>query len=143
MVNQVQEQVKKPKRVKMKQAKPKGVNMEPAKPEKLNMDQIKPEKLNREPEKPKKLNLEQVMVTVKKEMVELTSLPFNTIAGLALDEETNAPTITIELVERKAIPDSMDLLGIYECCVDNECKIRTFKRVGMRKRGDVVSASEY
>jgi len=133
MVNQVQEQVKKPKRVKMKQAKP----------EKLNREQIKPEKLNREPEKPKKLNMEQVMVAVKKEMVELTSLPFNMIAGLALDEETNTPIITCELVERKAIPDSMDLLGIYECCVDNECKIRTFKRVGMRKRGDVVSASEY
>lgn len=123
MVKQVQEQVKKPKRVKMKQAKP--------------------EKLNMEPEKPEKLNMEQVMVAVKKEMVELTSLPFNMIAGLALDEETNTPIITIELVERKAIPDSMDLLGIYECCVDNECKIRTFKRVGMRKRGDVVSASEY
>ena len=143
MVNQVQEQVKKPKRVKMKQAKPKGVNMEPAKPEKLNMDQIKPEKLNREPEKPKKLNLEQVMVTVKKEMVELTSLPFNTIAGLALDEETNAPTITIELVERKAIPDSMDLLGIYEVTTDEDGGVRTFRRIGMRKRGDVVSASEY
>jgi len=133
MVNQVQEQVKKPKRVMMKQAKPKGVNMEPA----------KPEKLNREPEKPKKLNLEQVMVAVKKEMVELTSLPFNTIAGLALDEETNAPTITIELVERKAIPDSMDLLGIYEVTTDEDGGVRTFRRVGMRKRGDVVSASEY
>ena len=133
MVNQVQEQVKKPKRVKMKQAKP----------EKLNREQIKPEKLNREPEKPKKLNLEQVMVTVKKEMVELTSLPFNMIAGLALDEETNAPTITIELVERKAIPDSMDLLGIYEVTTDEDGGVRTFRRVGMRKRGDVVSASEY
>jgi len=133
MVNQVQEQVKKPKRVMMKQAKPKGVNMEPA----------KPEKLNREPEKPKKLNLEQVMVAVKKEMVELTSLPFNTIAGLALDEETNAPTITIELVERKAIPDSMDLLGIYEVTTDEDGGVRTFRRVGMRKRGDVASVSEY
>ena len=93
--------------------------------------------------KPKRLNMKQVLDTVKKEMVELTSLQFNTIAGLALDEETNAPTLTIELVERKAIPDSMDLLGIYEVTTDENGKVRTFRRVGMRKRGDAVSASEY
>ena len=93
--------------------------------------------------KPKRLNMKQVLDTVKKEMVELTSLQFNTIAGLALDEETNAPTITIELVERRAIPDSMDLLGIYEVPADEDGGVRTFRRIGMRKRGDVVSASEY
>ena len=93
--------------------------------------------------KPKRLNMKQVLDTVKKEMVELTSLQFNTIAGLALDEETNAPTLTIELVERKAIPDSMDLLGIYEVTTDENGKVRTFRRIGMRKRGDVVSATEY
>ena len=129
----------------MKQAKPKKLNLEqdlktePVKPKKLNLEQD----LNMEPAKPKKLNLEQVMVTVKNEMVGLTSLPFNTIAGLALDEETNSPTITIELVERKAIPDSMDLLGIYEVTTDEDGGVRTFRRIGMRKRGDVASASEY
>ena len=134
MAKQVQEQVKKPKRLNLEQVKPKRPNLEQVK---------KPKRLNLEQVKPKRPNLEQVLNTVKKEIVELTSLPFNTIAGLALDEETNAPTLTIELVERKAIPDSMDLLGIYEVTTDENGKVRTFRRIGMRKRGDVVSATEY
>ncbi len=93
--------------------------------------------------KTNKLNMKQVVDSVKKEMAELTSLPFNTIAGVAFDDETHAPTVTIELVERRAIPDSMDLLGIYEVITDQAGKVSTFRRVGMRKRGDAVSAMEY
>jgi len=90
-----------------------------------------------------RLNMKQVMDTVKKEMVGLTSLPFHTITGVAQDEETNAPIVTMELVERKAIPDSMDLLGLYEIMTDDEGNVKTFKRVSMRKRGDAVSNTEY
>lgn len=93
--------------------------------------------------KPKRLNMPQVLAHVKKEIVELTSLPFNTIVGVSLDEETKAPTVTVELVERKAIPDSMDLLGIYDVITDTDGNVLTFRRVGMRKRGDVVNGSEY
>jgi len=93
--------------------------------------------------KPKMQNMKQLLDSVKKEMMELTSLPFNTIAGMALDEETHTPIVTIELVERKAIPDSMDLLGIYEVITDEDGGVVTFKRVSMRKRGDVFSATEY
>lgn len=96
-----------------------------------------------EPVKYGRLNMKQVMDTVKKEMVGLTSLPFHTITGVDLDEETHAPIITMELVERKAIPDSMDLLGLYEVMTDENGLVRTFKRVSMRKRGEAVSNTEY
>jgi hypothetical protein len=49
----------------------------------------------------------------------------------------------VELVERRAIPDSMDLLGLYEVITDDTGNVQTFRRVGMRKRGDAVSSSEY
>ncbi len=93
--------------------------------------------------KPNRLNMKQVLESVKKEMMDLTSLPFNTIAGVAQDDETHATIVTIELVERRAIPDSMDLLGVYEVITDDEGRVSTFKRIGMRKRGDVVSGNEY
>ncbi|MFA4859950.1 gas vesicle protein GvpO [Methanoregula sp.] len=89
------------------------------------------------------LDMKRVMDTVKAEMVGLTSLPFHTITGVALDEETHAPIVTMELVERKAIPDSMDLLGLYEVMTDEAGMVKTFKRVSMRKRGDAVSNTEY
>lgn len=90
-----------------------------------------------------KLDMQQVLENAKKEMIELTSLPFSTIVGVAQDEETNEPKVTIELVERKAIPDSMDLLGIYDVILDIEGKVRTFKRVGMRKRCDIAATGEF
>jgi hypothetical protein len=93
--------------------------------------------------KPKKMNMQQVLTKVKLEIVQLTSLPFNTIVGVAVDDETQVPTVMVELVERRAIPDSMDLLGLYEVITDDTGNVQTFRRVGMRKRGDAVSSSEY
>jgi len=80
---------------------------------------------------------------VKKGIVDLTSLKFNTIVEVSMDDETHTHRVLCELVERKAIPDSMDLLGVYEIHADDSGFIQTFKRVSMRKRGDAVSASEY
>lgn len=87
--------------------------------------------------------MKQLLENIKTEMVDLTSLKFSTIMGVGMDEETNARKVTLELVERNAIPDSMDLLGVYEVLADDSGKIRTFKRIGMRKRSDAVSSEEF
>ncbi|MDD1701945.1 MAG: gas vesicle protein [Methanoregula sp.] len=115
----------------------KQVQQQTKMPGKANTKQV------REIKRPGKLNMQQVLANVKKEMVELTSLPFNTIVSVTRDEETKGPTVTVELVERKAIPDSMDLLGMYEVSTDEEGRILDFRRVGMRKRGDAAGATEY
>ena len=90
-----------------------------------------------------KPGMKQVLENVKREMTDLTSLPFSTIVGIEQDDETHAYTVTLELVERKAIPDSMDLLGIYDVLLNDDGSIRIFKRVGMRKRCDIVAADEF
>lgn len=87
--------------------------------------------------------MKQLLENIKKEMVDLTSLKFSTIVGVGMDEETKARKVTLELVERDAIPDSMDLLGVYEVLTDDSGNIRTFRRVSMRKRSDAVSSEEY
>jgi hypothetical protein len=93
--------------------------------------------------KPEKSDMKQLLESIKKEMTGLTSLKFSTITGVGTDEDTKAKKITLELVERSAIPDSMDLLGIYEVLADEAGNILTFKRVGMRKRSDTVSGEEF
>ena len=98
---------------------------------------------NAETKKVKSIEIKPLLENVKKEMVELTSLPFNTIIGVMENDETGTPKITVELVEKVAIPDSMDLIGVYEVILDNKCKIKSFKRIGMRKRGDIVSNDNY
>ena len=100
-------------------------------------------KAQRSTVKTEKVNMKQLLENIKKEMVDLTSLQFSTIVGVGLDEETKARKVTLELVERNAIPDSMDLLGVYEVLTDDAGKIQTFRRVGMRKRSDAVSGEEF
>jgi len=44
--------------------------------------------------------------------------------------------VTVEVCERKGIPDTMDLLGEYEVHLTEEGQLVNFTRMRMRKRGD-------
>ena len=92
---------------------------------------------------PEKADMKLLVERVKKGIVDLTSLKFNTIVEVSVDDETHTHRVMCELVERNAIPDSMDLLGIYEIHADDSGFIQTFKRVSMRKRGDVATSEGY
>ena len=90
-----------------------------------------------------KADMKQLVDRVKRGIVDLTSLKFNTIVEVSMDDETHTHRVVCELVERAAIPDSMDLLGIYEIHADDSGFIQTFKRVSMRKRGDVTTGEDF
>lgn len=45
--------------------------------------------------------------------------------------------VTVELVERTAIPDTMDLLGVYEVLLDPEGELISYERIRMRRRSDL------
>ncbi len=45
-------------------------------------------------------------------------------------------SVSLEVLERKAIPDSMDILGIYEVNLDSEGSFLSFERKRLRKRSD-------
>jgi len=90
-----------------------------------------------------KADMKTLVERVKKGIVDLTSLKFNTIVEVSMDDETHTHRVVCELVERAAIPDSMDLLGIYEVHADDSGFIQTFKRVSMRKRGDAMASEDY
>ena len=47
--------------------------------------------------------------------------------------------IAIEMVEKRSIPDGMDLLATYEVKLDDQGNILEFNRKGMRKRMEAVS----
>ncbi|MBU1340500.1 MAG: gas vesicle protein [Proteobacteria bacterium] len=66
-----------------------------------------------------------------------------TILGLELESTISAQPdgdgwrITLEALEKKSIPDSMDILGIFEVNLDADGNISEFNRVRMRKRIDM------
>ena len=46
-------------------------------------------------------------------------------------------TLSIEVLERKAIPDTMDILGLYEITMNNNGDLLGLERKKLRKRGNV------
>lgn len=42
--------------------------------------------------------------------------------------------VIIEVLERKAVPDTQDILGIYEVLLDDSKELLRYKRIGQRRR---------
>jgi hypothetical protein len=74
--------------------------------------------------------------TVLGEFQNLTNLKTSGVVGVSHSDE--GWVVSIEMLEKKSIPDSMDVLGLYEVKVDDHGKIVDFSRVKLRKRGDTV-----
>jgi hypothetical protein len=47
--------------------------------------------------------------------------------------------VLVEVVEKKSLPDSQDILATYEMVLDEEANFANFTRVGMRRRNDTVA----
>jgi hypothetical protein len=65
---------------------------------------------------------------------ELTGLDISSV--VRAEKEDDGWLVLVEVVEKYSIPDSMDILALYETRLDAEGNIREFKRISMRKRID-------
>ncbi len=50
--------------------------------------------------------------------------------------------VLVEVLERKAIPDTQDILNIYELKLTGDLEFTGYRRIGMRHRGDMVLEEE-
>jgi len=76
----------------------------------------------------------ELLTMVRKEFTALTQLPVDGITRLRQNE--GEYIVSLEALQRKAIPDSMDVLGLYEVHLDNKGNVLNFERKQMRKRAD-------
>ena len=58
----------------------------------------------------------------------------------SLSKREDGWTVCIEVVERKGIPDTMDILGLYEISLTNEGDLLGVERKKLRKRGDTADS---
>ncbi len=79
------------------------------------------------------MNTDEIIKKAQEEFVSLSKLPINAVIGLSKME--GGWMVSLEALERKAIPDTMDVLGVYEVCVDSDCNLLRFERKRLRKRG--------
>ncbi len=82
----------------------------------------------------------QIVKNARSELNSLTGLDVSsTIEVVREDIEWR---VVLEVVEKHSIPESMDILASYETRLDGEGNMLDFRRIGMRRRIDIESASE-
>lgn len=80
------------------------------------------------------MSIPELVEKARKELSGITGLEFSTTLGVG--RENSSWKITFEMVEKRSIPDQMDILGIYEVLLDEKGNLLEFNRKGLRKRID-------
>ncbi len=80
------------------------------------------------------MNADEIIKKVQDDFTRLSNIPVNGIIGLSKTED--GWVVSLEALERRAIPDTMDVLGLYEVRLDDDGNLRSFERKKMRKRGE-------
>ena len=80
------------------------------------------------------MNANEIVEKAREEFISLGKKPADGVTGLSKTEE--GWSILLEALERKAIPDTMDVLGLYELRLDNDGHLLSLDRRKLRKRGE-------
>ncbi len=86
------------------------------------------------------LSISKVIQKARSELTDLTGLEISSTVGA--EKEGDGWLVIVEVVEKRSIPDSMDILAKYETRLDTDGNMLDFKRTGMRKRIDVSEGEE-
>ena len=80
------------------------------------------------------MNTDGIIKKAQDDFARLSKIPVDGVTGLSKTEE--GWVVSLEALERSAIPDTMDVLGLYEVRLDSEGNLLGFERKKLRKRGE-------
>jgi len=80
------------------------------------------------------MNADEIMKKAQEDFARLSKIPVDGAIGLSKTDE--GWVVSLEGLERRAIPDTMDVLGLYEVHLDSEGNLLGFERKKLRKRGE-------
>ncbi|HPU78441.1 MAG TPA: gas vesicle protein GvpO [Thermosynergistes sp.] len=80
------------------------------------------------------MNAEEVIKRASEEIAKLAKIQVERVVGLSKADQ--GWMVSLEGVERRAIPETMDVLGLYEVLLDEDGNLLSFGRKSLRKRGD-------
>lgn len=86
------------------------------------------------------MKLKEVIEKSKEELMSLVNLEISNVTGVEKTDE--GWQVYIELIERKSVPDSQDLLGLYEVQLDEEGEMTRYERIKLRRRTDLEELEE-
>jgi hypothetical protein len=78
-------------------------------------------------------NLASLVEDTKRQMTSITGMEYDTISQC--DPAEDGWTMVIDMLEHKSIPRTQDLLSSYEVALDNQGKVRRWRRTARYTRG--------
>ena len=82
------------------------------------------------------MNADEVIERARQQFSILGKKAPDGVTGLSHSEQ--GWSILMEALERKAIPDTLDVLGLYEMRLDEQGNLLSLDRKKLRKRGETV-----
>ena len=76
----------------------------------------------------------------KEQLAQVTA--FTPVAAVATFRDEAGWHVTIDMLEMTRIPESSDLLGVYECTLDPEGNLISFERKMTHNRADILEPEE-
>lgn len=86
------------------------------------------------------MKLKEVIAVAKDQLQWARGMEVSSVIGVS--KTTEGWQATIELIERKAIPDTQDILGVYEVLLDSDGDMVSYERKRVRKRMDLEETLE-
>jgi len=85
-------------------------------------------------------SLKEITQRAMSELHDLTGFEASSVVSIKKDE--SEWRVLIELIEKKGIPDRMDIIGLYEAKMSMTGDLAGYERRGLRKRGDTMQETE-
>jgi len=82
------------------------------------------------------MNANEIIKKAREDFAKLSKISVDGVIGLSKTKE--GWVVSLEALQRSAIPDSMDVLGLFEVRLDNEGNFLAFERRKLRKRADTA-----
>jgi len=76
----------------------------------------------------------------REQLAEVIGLKLSSTLGASKDDQ--GWHISVEMIEKKSIPDGMDILATYEARVNDQGELLEFSRKKLRKRIDTAEEQE-
>lgn len=80
------------------------------------------------------MELKEIIEKAQQDVTELTRLSMSGV--ICGSKKNDGWHIGVELIEKRAIPDTQDLLGLYEVVLDDEGNLIKYERKRIRRRMD-------
>ena len=93
------------------------------------------EQQSKEIKNSKKVKLEEIIKMGSQRLAELIGLKLLAVVEVNSQEESGW-SMKLEFIEREGIPNTMDLIGLYEAFFDQYGQLTSYTRSDMRKRGE-------